>query len=167
MTTEQLNPIKELLLKEVREMVETGKDVVVASYEKLPPDRAWEFRRDLKKVGGQFKVIRKGLFRKYAEKYKQDDKLFDGKFSVGVVVADKATTMEAVKVVTKHATDNKDHKVEILFGEIDGEMMKGADIKYLSTLPSLEVLRAQLLSIFASPMSQLLSVLEAAAEKKS
>jgi large subunit ribosomal protein L10 len=161
-----LSMIKKLLLSEVKDMVESTKTVLVTRYAKLQPDKAWEFRRDLKKAGGQMKAIRKGIFKKYAEKYGQGETVFDGPFSVAVVAVGKEPAMDAVKLVVKYATDNKDDKVDILFGEIDGELMKGADIKYLSTLPSIEVLRAQVLSLFVSPMSQLLSVLDAAAQAK-
>ena len=99
-------------------------------------------------------------FLKAAEKagIKIDEALLEG--HIGVVFVNQPDAMVPTKVIFKFSEENA-NLLQVLCGQIDGKMMPGAEMEMLSKLPGIDEMRATLLGLFTSPMSQLLSVMEA------
>lgn len=152
---------KPLLLDEIVEKIDGSTALLVASYEKLEPNTSWKFRELLGKSGGSFEIVKKRLLVKAAEKsgIPLDESLLKG--HVGVVFVNQPDAMPSTKVVFKFSEENG-NLLQVVCGHVDGKIVPGADLEALSKLPGLDEMRAMLLGLFTSPMSQMLSVVEAA-----
>lgn len=152
---------KPLLLNEIVEKIDGSSALIVASYDKLEPNTSWLFRELLGKSGSSFEVVKKRLFVKAAEKsgVKIDESLLKG--HIGVVFIGATDAMPPAKAVFKFSEENG-NLLQVLCGQIDGKIMPGAELEMLSKLPGLDEMRAILLGLLTSPMSHMLSVVEAA-----
>ena len=56
-------------------------------------------------------------------------------------------------------------KLEVKGGVLDAKILTKAEVEYLSKLPSLDGIRAQLLSLLSTPASQFVRLLDAKREK--
>jgi large subunit ribosomal protein L10 len=152
---------KPLLLDEIKDKIVASTAMIVMSYEKLEPNTSWQFRDLLGKSGSHFEVVKKRVFMKAAEKsgIKIDEELLKG--HVGVVFISQPDAMAPAKAAIKFSEENG-NLLKVLCGQIDGKMMPGAEVEMLSKLPGIDDMRATLLGLFTSPMSYMLSVMEAA-----
>jgi large subunit ribosomal protein L10 len=149
---------KQLLLDEIREKVAGSKACLFTRYQGLDPNAASDLRIKLAKVGGGFAIVRKRILMKAAEQ--QGISLNRDMLKGHVAVA---FAMEDPISVTKTLLQfSKDHEeaLEVLGGQVDGQLYTGAEVKMLSELPSQDEMRAQLLGLFEAPMAQTLSVME-------
>lgn len=152
---------KELLLNEIKDKISASSAMIVTRYEKLEPNTAWALRALLGKSGSLFEVVRKRVFLKAAEKLgvQIDDTLLAG--HIGIVFVNQSDAMVSAKAVIKFSEENQ-NLLKVLCGQIEGKIMPGAEIEMLSKLPGMDEMRAILLGLFVSPMSYMLSVMEAA-----
>lgn len=152
---------KPLLLDEIREKIDSSKAMIVAKYDKLEPNTSWEFRGLLSKSGGQFEVVKKRLFMKAAKDagIALDQNAFEGHIAVVFVSGEDA--MPAAKTVFKFSEENG-NLLQVICSQFEGRIIPGAELEELSKLPGIDEMRATLLALFTSPMSQMLSVMEAA-----
>ena len=151
---------KELLLNEIKEKIDGSKAMIIAKDEKLEPNAAWNLRNALAKKQSLFEVVRKRVFLKAAEKsgIKIDENLLAG--HIGIVFVKESDAMPAAKEVFKFSEENA-NVLKVICGQIEGKFVPGSEIEMLSKLPGIDDMRATLLGLFVSPMSQTLSVLEA------
>lgn len=151
---------KELLLNEIKDKIDSSTSIIVTSYAKLEPNLSWQLRETLVKSGSNFEVVRKRVFLKAAERsgVKLDESLLSG--HIGVVFVNQPDALAPAKVVFKFSEENA-NLLQVICGQIEGKMLPGAEVEVLSKLPGIDELRAMLLGLFISPMSQLLSVMEA------
>lgn len=151
---------KQLLLNEIKEKIDGSTAIILTRYEKLAPNTSWQLRDLLAKSGGLFEVVRKQVFMKAAEQsgIPIDETLLKG--HVGVVFVKQPDAMPSTKVIFKFSEENG-QILEVLGGQIEGKFVPGADLEVLSKLPGIDEMRAMLLGLFTSPMSQMLAVLEA------
>ncbi len=151
---------KQLLLDEIKQKIDASTAMIITRYNKLEPNASWQFRDLLAKSGSLFEVVRKRVFVKAAESagLKVDESILNG--HVGVVFVNQPDAMPSAKVVYKFSEENG-QILEVLCGQIEGKMIPGTEIEMLSKLPGIDEMRATLLALFTSPMSQMLSVLEA------
>ncbi|MBI5272857.1 MAG: 50S ribosomal protein L10 [Chlamydiia bacterium] len=151
---------KELLLNEIKDKIDASTAMILTRYDKLAPNTSWQLRDLLAKSGGGFEVVRKRVFLKAAEKagIQIDASLLKG--HLGVVFITQLDAMPSAKLIYKFSEENG--KIfEVLVGQIEGKMIPAADLEMLSKLPGIDEMRASLLGLFVSPMSQMLAVLEA------
>ena len=153
-----MRPEKQLLLDELNEMIDTSSSMIVARYDRLNPQQSWDLSEQLNKSKSNFKVVKKRILYKAAEDknlpFKADK--FDGHIGVVFIQGD---SLDAAKTVVKFQEDNEE-LIEIITGQIDGKVCTKEEIKILSTLPSKDEMRAQLLGLFQAPLSETLSVME-------
>lgn len=152
---------KPLLLDEIKEKIDGSKGIIVAKYDKLEPNTSWTFRDILGKQGSQFEVVKKRLLLKAASLagIKLDESLLKG--HIGVVFVGKEDAMPSAKAVFKFSEENG-NLLQVICGQIEGKIVLGAELEALSKLPGMDEMRAMLLALFTSPMSQMLAVMEAA-----
>jgi large subunit ribosomal protein L10 len=152
---------KPLLLDEIKEKIDGSKAMIVASYDKLEPNTSWAFRELLGKSESQFEVVKKRVFIKAAKQsgVELDETLLKG--HIGVVFVKQDDAMVPAKAVFKFSEENR-NLLTVLFGLLEGKIMPGSELEMLSKLPGIDEMRATLLALFTSPMSQMLSVMEAA-----
>ena len=157
---------KELLLNEIKEKIDASTAILVTSYSRLEPNTSWKLRELLGKSGSLFEVVKKRVFVKAAEKsgIQIDESLLTG--NIGVVFVNQPDAMVPAKAMFKFSEENA-NLLKMLCGQIEGKMMTGESVETLSKLPGMDEMRAIMLGLFTSPMSQMLSVMEAAIQQKS
>jgi len=155
---------KQLLLDEIATQIKGSNSLIVASYDKLPPNSVWELRSKLSQAGSHLEVVRKRIFLKAAldAGIQIDESLLKG--HVGVVFVQGSDAIPSAKIVLSFSEANS-HSMKLLCGQMDGKIVLGNEVEELSRLPGLDEMRAILLGLLVSPMSQTLAVLEAAVEK--
>jgi large subunit ribosomal protein L10 len=151
---------KELLLNEIKDKIDASTAMIVTKYEKLEPNLSWKLRELLGKSGGIFEVVRKRIFLKAAQKagIQIDDTVLGG--HIGVIFVTQPDAMVPAKAAIKFSEENA-NLLQVVCGQLEGKIMPGTEIEELSRLPGIDEMRATLLGLFISPMSQMLSVLEA------
>ena len=152
---------KELLLNEIKDKIDRSTAMIVARYDKLEPNQSWQLRELLTKSGGLLEVVRKRVFVKAAEKasVKINESMLSG--HIGVVFVNQPDPMGPAKALIKFSKENG-NILQVVCGQIDGKIVPGSEVEMLSELPGMDEMRAILLGLFTSPMSQMLSVMEAA-----
>lgn len=151
---------KTLLLNEIKEKIDSSTAMIITRYDKLEPNTSWQLRDILAKQGGLFEVVRKRVFVKAAEQagIKVDETQLGG--HIGIIFVRQPDVMQSAKAVLKFSEENA-NLLQLICGQIEGKLVPGTEIEELSRLPGLDDMRAILLGLFTSPMSQMLSVLEA------
>lgn len=159
---------KKILLDEIKEKINESTALIVTRYEKLPPNGSWSLRDQLGKLGCEYEVVRKRVFLKAAELsgVKIDEALLLG--HIGVAFVPESEAVASAKVLLKYSEDNL-QAIQFLVGKFEGKVIPGSDVETLARLPGINEMRAQFIALLVAPMSQLLSVFEAAmasSEKK-
>lgn len=146
---------------------------IVINYQGLKVGPLTELRKRLNRAGAEVHIVKNSLFRLAAKEAGVGDlaETLTGQLAVVTGLKDIST---AAKVVKTFASEFE--KPKIKFGFLNSQRLEDKDILLLADLPSLEVLRGQLLGVFLSPAtklavllntpaSQLARVLKAQAEK--
>ncbi len=151
---------KKLLLDEIKQKIDSSSAMYITRYNRLPPNLSWAFRDQLAKTGSLFEVVRKRIFLKAAEMsgLKIDESILSG--HIGVVFVQKEDAIAPAKVLYKFSEDNQ-NILEVVYGKIEGKVFSGPDVEMLSKLPGINEMRSEFIALLVSPMSQMLSVLDA------
>jgi len=150
---------KTLLLKEIKDKIDTSQAMVFATYAKMSPNMAASFRTDIDKSGGTFEVVKKRVLMKAAEVsgFSLDRELLQG--HIGVIFAQK-DPVETTKCIYRFSEENADI-LEVLGGRFEGALYSAKDIELISQLPTKDQMRSQFLGLLEAPMAQTLAVVEA------
>ncbi len=150
---------KSLLLQEIKDKIDGSQAIVLATYQKMSPNLASDFRMNISKTGGSFEIVKKRMLIKAAEKagFTLDRSNLQG--HIGVIFAD-SDPVETTKYVYQFCKENTDNFV-VIGGRFEGQLCSETDLKLISQLPSQDEMRAQLLGTFEAPMSQTLATIEA------
>ena len=151
---------KQLLLDEIKQKIDSSTAMIIARYDRLPPNISWEFRDQLAKSGSLFEVVRKRVFLKAAEKsgIKIDESQLSG--HIGIVFVQQSDAIAPAKVVFKFSEDHQ-NILHVILGRIEGKMVPGEDLEMISKLPGINEMRSELIGLLVSPMTLMLSVFDA------
>lgn len=150
---------KQLLLDEIKGQIDQSSGFILMSYTGLTPNKANAFRSAISKTGGSVEVVRKRILIKAAQAsgVTLDERILEG--HIGVVFAG-SDLLDTTKTLLTFSKDNGDI-FKVVAGRYEGKVYDRAQIERLATLPSKDVMRAQLLGTLEAPMAQTLAVLEA------
>ena len=144
---------KVAVVAQINEKVAKSKAMVFTDYTGLTHRQLEEFKKTIKKSDAQFEVTKNTLLKRALTDNKLDtgdDKHFDQPtgtlFLYGDIVAPLKTLAKMMKDFEKPS---------IKFGFLEGHLMDSKQILKLSTLPSREVLLAQLFGMMKSPIQGL------------
>jgi large subunit ribosomal protein L10 len=117
--------------------------IVVTDYNGLDVSSINDLRRKLREAGIEYQVVKNTLLVRAAEDTEAAliKDYFKGPSAVAISYEDPVAP---AKVLTQFAKDN--NKLEIKVGVLNGKVLDAQAIKALATLPSREVLLAQLLA---------------------
>lgn len=150
---------KQLLKQEILDKIIKHPAFVIMQYAGLTANAANDFRREVRKMGGDVEIVRKRVLVKAAEDagLNLDFAVLDG--HVGLVFLG-GDPIETTKFVFKFSKE-REKVITVLGGRIEGQLYPGSDVERLSQLPSKNEMRAQFLGLLEAPMSQTLAVMEA------
>jgi large subunit ribosomal protein L10 len=153
---------KQAVVAEVSAQVAQAQTIVLAEYRGIEVGDITKLRANARKSGVYFHVLKNTLARR-AVQGTQFEALGDK--MVGPLVYSISTdAIAAAKVVHEFAKTND--KLVVKAGAYNGKVLDAAGVSALASVPSKEVLLAQLCGLLQSPVSGLARVLSAVAEKK-
>lgn len=165
---------KETLVEEYVKNLNNSEAIIVAGYRGLRVSQIEQLRGKIRDAEGHFAVVKNTLVQRALEEagLPVRDDLLTGPIGIGFCYHN-------VTGVAKAITDfSKDNELLVIKGGYMGaQIISEVAVKNLANLPSLEVLRAQLLGLINAPASrlagvvaggvrQLVSVVNAYAEKE-
>ncbi|AOY59763.1 MULTISPECIES: 50S ribosomal protein L10 [Desulfococcus] len=153
---------KKAIVEELHEKFSKSKIVILTDYKGLDVAAVSELRKKLNEVNVEFKVVKNTLLVRASEDTEvaliKDD--FKGPSAVAMSYDDPVAP---AKVMTEFAGGND--KFEIKIGVMNGKRIDVKAIKALSSLPSREVLLAQVLSAMNGVPTAFVRVLNAVPQK--
>ena len=129
---------------------------VLAEYRGLTAGQLNRFRRAVREAQGRCRVAKNTLARRAvkASRYEKLEPMLEGPMALILGFKDPVTV---AKLAVKFADELP--KLAIKGAVLDGQVLPVAEVKALATLPSREVLLAQLLGLLQAPAAQLLRTL--------
>lgn len=153
---------KQAVVAEVSAQVAQAQTIVLAEYRGIAVSDITILRANARKAGVYFHVLKNTLAQRAVQ-----GTPFEGlaeKMVGPLVYSISADAVAAAKVVYDFAKTNK--KLVVKAGAYNGKMLDETGVNALATVPSKEVLLAQLCGLLQSPISGLARVLSAVSEQK-
>lgn len=153
---------KKEVVAELEGLLENAKTIVFVNFKGLSVGATNNFRRDLRNAGVGYKVAKKTLLSRVLSQKGLKGEMPEIKGEVGIAYAtDLLAPAREVFAFSKGKETPK-----IVGGMFDGEYVDATRMLSIATIPSREVLLAQVLNIINSPIQGLVIALNAIAEKK-
>jgi large subunit ribosomal protein L10 len=156
--------IKKAKVLEIREKMEKSQGMVFAKYQGLTVEEDTELRKTLREAGVEYKVNKNTLTTIAAKELGLEGLVSHLVGPVSVAFAYEDATAPA-RILNDFAKTHK--KLELKAAIVEGNVYDAEGVAKLATIPSREVLIAQLLGSFKAPLSNLAYLLNAIAENKS
>ena len=148
---------KEAVVAELQSEFGSANHAIVVDYRGLTVNDATEFRRELRKAGSKYRVVKNSLALRALEgtAFEKLGDHFDDMTGIAYGSEDPAALAKAlVGFAETHPA------IKVKGGLVEGEeMLDVAGVKALSTLPSLPDLRSMLLGVLQAPSAKLVRLL--------
>ena len=149
---------KQYLTDEYKVRLNRSPFFIVVDYKGLKVGPITELRKRLTKAGAEMHVIKNNLFRLAAKEAGMGE--LDGALTGQIaVVTGQRDISTAAKVIKSFQAEFERPKIK--FGYLNNKRLENADVLALADLPSLDILRAQLLGLINMPATRLVTVLNA------
>lgn len=150
--------LKKQTVEKLTQQAKESTGLVVTAFKGLKTTEINEFRQKLRALKGEYRIVKNSLTR-IALKNAGMDALAESLKGPSAIVIEKGDPVATLKVIFDFAKTHENIKVSA--GYLDGKVLSDKDLKAISSLPSREVLIAQLLGTLQAPMVNLVSVLQA------
>jgi large subunit ribosomal protein L10 len=151
---------KESVVAELAERLRSTDTLIVADYRGLTMPQVDALRTELLTHGARFQVVKNTLTRRAAEEAGADHllTLLEGPTAIAFLESDgdPAAVAKALRAAARET-----QVIEVRGGIIQGRPISADEIATLATLPSLEVLRGQLVGAIAAPLSTVVGLFNA------
>jgi large subunit ribosomal protein L10 len=151
---------KEVVVAELTERLRTSETLLVADYRGLTMPQIDTLRSRLLESGARFSVVKNTLGRRAAEAAGSEAllTLLEGPSAIAFLAAD-GDMVAAAKALADMAKESK--ILAIKGGVLQGRVMSAEEVETLATLPTLDVLRGQVLAAIIAPVTALLGLVSA------
>jgi len=148
---------KEAVIAEVAQLLAGTENLFVSDYRGLTVEQLTELRGKLRESGATFKVVKNTLGGIAADRSGRENakELLTGPTAVTFCGED---LVAAAKALADFARTNP--QLEVRGGLLDASLIDAAGVKTLASLPSRDVLLAQVVGTIAAPMTGLVTVLQ-------
>lgn len=153
---------KQAVIEEVTGLAATAQTLVMAEYRGITVADMTKLRSQAREQGVTLSVLKNTLARRAVAGSAFD--VLSDQMTGPLIYGFSTDAVAAAKVVADFAKTND--KLVIRAGAMAGKFLDVNDVKQLASIPSKEVLLAQLLGLMQSPISRTARVLSALAEKK-
>ncbi len=148
---------KALVIQDLKESFSACQASFLVGYRGLTVNQLQQLRRNLGKHNGNLRVAKARLMKRAVDGVQGYDQMADYfKDQVGLVFAEKEPTTIA-KVLYDFSKDNG--ALQLVVGYFDKQVLSSAQIMHIASLPSREVLLAQLAGMLKSPIAGMVNVL--------
>jgi large subunit ribosomal protein L10 len=151
---------KEETVGDITEAIRNSQAVVFTDYRGLTVAQVSDLRRQLRESGTTFAVVKNTLFKRAAEGLVEADPQLDATLN-GPTAAIYATQdpVATSKAVLDYIAANRNTPLKVKGAVVGGRFYTAAQVTQLSTVPPREVLIAQMLGAFNSPVTSLVGTL--------
>jgi len=157
-----MRPEKQSLTNEYLARLNASPFFIVVDYRGLKVSQLTELRKRLIKAGAEVHVVKNSIFRLAAKEAGVAD--LNGALSGQMaVVTGKKDISTAAKVVKTFGSEFD--KLKVQFGYLNNQRLEAAAVMTLADLPSVEVLRAQLLGVLNAPAGKFVRLLNTPASQ--
>jgi large subunit ribosomal protein L10 len=142
---------KEELVSQMRDTLQQAASVIVARQTGLTVAEATQLRRDMRGAGAEFKVLKNTLAQIAVKGTSLEgiNPYLEGPTAIGY----SQDPIAAAKVLSKFA--EKNDRLSIVGGFLDGQVLDAQAVKDLANLPSLNELRAKIIGVISAPATKL------------
>ena len=158
-----MRPEKQSLTKEYLARLNASPFFIVVNYTGLNVGHLTDLRRRLSQNGAQIHIVKNSVFRLAAKEAGVPDMNGTLTGQLAVVTGQRDISI-AAKVVKTFGKENAD-KLKVHFGYLNNQRLEQPAILTLADLPSMEVLRGQLLGVLSAPASKLVRLLNTPASQ--
>lgn len=146
-----IRPEKELSIAQIKERLQKAKSVVLADNKGLSVAQVTRLRKDLREAGVELKVAKNTLFRIAARDLGIEglDPYLHGPTTIAFSYNEEAT---AAKRLRDFFAKDKDPKLVVKAGILEGKVIDNAGVKSLADLPSREQLLSSILGGIQAPL---------------
>jgi large subunit ribosomal protein L10 len=135
---------------------------IVVDYQGLKVEHMTELRKRLHGAAAEVHVVKNSVFRIAAREAGVGE--LNGALSGMLAVVTGQKDISATAKVVKNFGAEFD-RLKVHFGYLDAKRLEAADVRALADLPSIEILRAQLLGVLNGPASKLVRLLNTPASQ--
>jgi large subunit ribosomal protein L10 len=153
-----MRPEKQYLVDEVSRHLEKSDFVFLTNFNTVNVAEVAELRKNLRQEEAEFHVVKNSILN-VAAKARNLPALDSYLAGPTAIVLGGRNPSGVAKILKKFADDKK--KLEVKVGVMGDRTLSVDDVKALADLPSIEVLKAQLLGLLNTPAQQMVSVLNA------
>ncbi|MHC5065868.1 MAG: 50S ribosomal protein L10 [Planctomycetota bacterium] len=155
--------VNEFLLEELTEEIKGAGSCLVLSFDRLTVSEVSDLRNQLRDSGVSYKVVKNRLAAKAFKNGLDLDlsSAFSGK--CGVITAPEEGVISAAKLVRESTKKQKDPKICITGGVIEGEAILGKEAEAIPDMPDRDTVNAQLAGVIAGPARALATVTQGVA----
>ncbi|MDE6432435.1 MAG: 50S ribosomal protein L10 [Opitutales bacterium] len=141
---------KKFLAKWICSQLDKSNYVFLTDFSRITVEEVANLRHELRKEAGEFHVVKNSVLKAAADERSLPniDDLLSGQTAI---VVGGNNPSGVAKVLKKFYKDAKEEKFAIKGGILDNVLLSVNEINTLADLPSLDVLRAQLLSLLNTP----------------
>lgn len=136
---------KQKIVEEIVEKAKKSSCFVLFENQGLTVSETNELRRNLRKIGSDFKIYKNTLTKRAMKELNID---FDSELEGPKALAFGTDSIEPIKILNDFA--NKTNKLELKIGYVDGSVADTKMLKKLATIPS----REQLLTMLAGGLME-------------
>jgi large subunit ribosomal protein L10 len=152
--------VKAKAVDELTEILKRAKAAIVANYSGLNVASVMEIRREFRKAGVEYKVVKNTLMKRALAGTAREKigQVFTGTTAVAFKFDDEVARLgKAAKEVAK-----KFEKFQVKAGFVENDVLIGANaMETMAALPTLDEARAQLLGVINAPAAKLLAQINA------
>ena len=152
---------KKQFVKNFKDILDNVGILVVTHYSGLKTTQTDELRLKIKEVGGKFVIVKNSLMKIILKDHKSKE--FKALFNGPVALAYSEDEVSAAKVAFNFSKDND--KLLILGGMIGDKFLEQKDVLEIATFPSLDEIRAKLVSLIQTPARNIAYALKFSANK--
>jgi large subunit ribosomal protein L10 len=151
---------KEQIVAELTERLRSSDTLIVADYRGLTMPQVDALRTELLNHGARFQVVKNTLTRRAAEAAGADNLLAMLEGPTAIAFLDSEGDPVAVAKALRAAA-RETQVIDVRGGVIQGRTMSADEVGTLATLPSLDVLRGQVLGAVTAPLMTILGLFNA------
>jgi len=153
---------KKLLVSEALSMFRDSAAIIITDYQGLTVAQLNKLRRELKKVGAKYKVLKNTLSKRILKELEINSNL-SGFFTGVTGLVFCKDYVATIKALTKFAADNESLKIKV--GYIEHKSYTAKEIKEISKLSSKEELIAKFVGMMKQPLNRLVGALSSPKRK--
>ena len=152
-----MNPDKQIIITALLEKIKNSPFMIVADYAGMTVPEFEALRGKLRESGASFHVTKNTFIKRATNELELPQELSDELNGQSAIVTGESDVCAAAKALKDF--NKTSEKATMKAGVLDGALLTSDELNSLASLPSREVLLAQLLGVLEAPASKLVRTL--------